>query len=74
MGEISYFLGIKFPWTKQKDDLTIHLTQEAFADTLIKTENIPKANTITTPYRSGQQFNAISTPPPSYAATPILRQ
>ena len=36
MGTVKHFLGIKFTWTKQNSDLSVHLSQPAFVDHLIK--------------------------------------
>jgi len=36
MGQISLFLGTEFSWTHRPDgNLTVHLTQQSFAETLI---------------------------------------
>ena len=36
MGEVSHFIGMKFPWQRKPDNhITVHMTQEAFANNLI---------------------------------------
>ena len=47
MGEVSHFLGIRFQWRKTNTRVTAHLSQEAFADTLIEqAKRYSKQNTI----------------------------
>ena len=61
MGPVSHFLGIKFQWKQEQNNLSVHLSQEAFTETLLHqfeydSETI---NTKPTPYRSGLPVDAI---------------
>ena len=69
MGEVSHFLGIRYQWRKTSDRVTAHMSQEAFADTLIEQAGF---STITstatkTPYRSGLPVDKI---PPDLSLSP----
>ena len=61
-GQIGYFLGINFDCTKHDDDnVTIHLSQEAFIDNLCEMAGLssPAVNTVKTPYKSGYPVDII---------------
>ena len=61
MGKVSHFLGIRFQWRETKDRLSVHLSQEAFADTLMATAGLDNdsATTKPSPYRSGLPVESI---------------
>jgi hypothetical protein len=62
MGQVSLFLGVKFHWTHHSDGhVTVHLTQQSFAETLIEFMGFDSLGTSTflTPYRSGLPVNSI---------------
>ncbi len=64
MGQVSYFLGIEFAWQHHPDGhLTVSLTQQSFAETLIESLGFDTLNgsTFATPYRSGIPIDSIST-------------
>ena len=55
-GEVNYFLGIAFHNTRHEDGhISIHMSQEAFTDTLVAKAKLdgPDCGTCPTPYRSG---------------------
>ena len=61
-GKIGYFLGINFDCTRHDDDnVTIHLSQEAFIDNLCELAGLSSAavNTVKTPYKSGYPVDTI---------------
>ena len=61
-GDISHFLGINFTNIRHDDGhLSIHLTQEAFTDTLVQKAGLdgPDSATAPTPYRSGYPIDKI---------------
>ena len=58
-----YFLGIKFTYVDHNDGhLSVHLTQEAFTDTLVSSLNLdnPAVSCRSTPYRSGLPVDKIN--------------
>ena len=61
MGKVSHFLGIKFQWRKTADTLSVHLSQEAFADNLIAEHNLDNSSSTIkpTPFRSGLPIDSI---------------
>ena len=60
MGEVTHFLGIKFKWVEQPNGhLTVHLSQQAFAEQLITNNNLNDANPTKTPYRSGHPVDSV---------------
>ena len=65
-GPIQWFLGIKFQHQRHTNgDVTIHLSQEAFIDTLADLSNLNKPHMTNpkTPYRSGYPVDSIPTVP-----------
>ena len=63
MGNVSHFLGLRFQWRKDKNShLKVHLSQEAFADTLVEQAGLSHFATTTTktPYRSGYPVDMIA--------------
>ena len=73
MGEVSHFLGLKFQWRKSKTRVKVHISQEAFADTLIQQAGLSHLSTSTnkTPYRSGYPVDKI---PPDPTLTTAQQQ
>jgi hypothetical protein len=62
MGQVSWFLGIEFHWVKHSDDnLSVTLTQQSFAESLIDTLGYLNMNTslFITPYCSGLSIDSI---------------
>jgi len=61
MGEVSHFLGIRFQWRKTTTNIKVHLSQEAFADSLIQLAGLSQFSTTysKTPYRSGYPVDSI---------------
>ena len=62
MGQISHFLGIEFSWKfHDNGNLTVNLTQQSFAETLIESLGFDSLSlsTFTTPYRSGCPIDSI---------------
>jgi hypothetical protein len=62
MGQVSLFLGTEFTWVIHEDGhLTVSLTQQSFAETLIESLGIETSgtSTFTTPYRSGHSIDSI---------------
>ena len=55
MGQVSHFLGIRFQWRTEADNVHVHLSQEAFTENLISQAGLSQLSTKTnpTPYRSG---------------------
>ena len=61
-GQIGYFLGINFDCTRHDDnDVTIHLSQEAFIDNLCEMAGLSSeaVNTVKTLYKSGYPVDII---------------
>ena len=63
MGEVSHFLGIRFQWRKTQNRVKAHLSQEAFADSLVQLAGLSQFSTkySQTPYRSGYPVDTIKT-------------
>ena len=62
-GQIGYFLGINFDCTRHDDNnVTIHLSQEAFIDNLCEMAGLSSdaVNTVQTPYKSGYPVDSIT--------------
>ena len=61
MGNVTHFLGMRFQWRKDDTHLKVHLSQEAFSDTLIEQAGLShfSASTKKTPYRSGYPVDMI---------------
>jgi hypothetical protein len=62
MGQVTKFLGIEFTWKHHPDgNLSVSLTQQSFAETLIESLNLSKASvsTFTSLYRSGLSIDSI---------------
>lgn len=62
MGQVTHFLGIEFMWKHHSDGhLSVSLTQQSFAETLIDSLGFTTASTstFTTPYRSGLAIDSI---------------
>jgi hypothetical protein len=62
MGQVTQFLGIEFTWNHHSDgNISITLTQQSFAETLIESLNLSTASvsTFTTPCRSGLAIDSI---------------
>ena len=69
MGEATHFLVINFTWTRDQDDhLTVHLTQETFADNLVDTADLTTVNPVPSPYRPGRPVDVIPLHLPSLVA------
>ena len=62
LGTVTHFLGTKFTWIETPlNDLTAHLSQQAFIDNLILDANLDpdSASNTKTPYRSGLPIDSI---------------
>jgi hypothetical protein len=62
MGQVSLFLGIEFSWIHHSDDnLTVHLTQQSFAETLIESVGFTTVGQsfFLSPYRSGCPIDSV---------------
>jgi hypothetical protein len=62
MGQVTQFLGIEFTWKYHPDGtLSVSLTQQSFAETLIDSLNLSKASvsTFTSSYHSGLSIDSI---------------
>jgi len=55
MGQVSHFLGVRYQWRQDENRTQAHMSQESFADQLIKQAGLDNiaTKTATTPYRSG---------------------
>ena len=74
MGEVSHFIGIKFSWQRKPDNhISVHMTQEAFADNLIDEAGLADANPVTTPYRSGHPVDNIPSVPHPLLVNPTIK-
>ena len=64
-GEIQHFLGIKFTCTKTNDNVTIHMGQEAFTESLVQAAGLDSdaVNCPNTPYKSGLPVDKIPIEP-----------
>jgi hypothetical protein len=63
MGQVDYFLGILFDWTRHDDGhVSVHLSQEAYANQIVDAMGMSDATAspTMTPYRSGLPIDAIS--------------
>ena len=68
MGDVDYFLGTAFTWTKHTDDhLSVHLSQSAFTEYTAHRFGVDKMNRVPnmTPYRSGYPIDAIPSVDPA---------
>jgi len=65
MGPVSHFLGLKFQWQKSNNRLRAHISQEAFADSLIDQAGLTSLSVSSnkTPYRSGYPVDNIKEDP-----------
>ena len=65
MGDVSHFLGLRFQWKRNNTHIKVHLSQEAFADTLVEQAGLSHFSTTTTktPYRSGYPVDKIADDP-----------
>ena len=65
MGNVTHFLGMRFQWRRDDTHLKVHISQEAFADTLIEQAGLShfSASTKKTPYRSGYPVDMIEKDP-----------
>ena len=61
MGTVTHFLGICFQWREEKDQLKVHLSQQAFAEQLIESAGLwnDSIASTPTPYSCGHPINAI---------------
>lgn len=61
MGRVSHFLGIKYQWRTTPTQTKVHMSQEAFAASLIAQNGLNEISTKTniTPYRSGYPVDSI---------------
>ena len=62
MGQVNYFIGILFDWKQHQDgNVSIHLSQEAYANEIVNTMGLSDAvpSMTMTPYHSGLPINAI---------------
>ena len=61
MGKVSHFLGIRFQWRETPDKVSVHMSQEAFADQLISNSGLDNdsASSKPTPFRSGLPVDSI---------------
>jgi len=61
MGQVSHFLGIRFQWRQTKENLQVHLSQQAFTENLIQQAGLDNQSSSTnlTPYRSGYPVDSI---------------
>ena len=67
MGTVSHYLGLKFQWRETSSRTSVHISQEAFIDQLIKSAglNLTSSTTKTTPYPSGHPVDSVSHVPMS---------
>ena len=65
MGQVTHFLGLKFQWKQSANRLSAHISQEAFADTLIEQAGLTHLSVTAhkTPYRSGYPVDSIKADP-----------
>jgi len=61
MGQVSHFLGIKYQWRQTPTSTKAHMSQEAFAESLVNQNGLSNISTKInmTPYRSGFPVDAI---------------
>jgi len=74
-GHVSHFLGIEFSWKFHDDgNLTVNLTQQSFAETLIESLGLDSlsSSTLTTPYRSSYPIDSIPNEDMSSAERDLL--
>ena len=70
LGPVSHFLGTNFMWSRpDSDNLTAHLSQQAFVDNLVLDADLDPDSTSNnkTPYRSGLPIDSIPAVPMSTA-------
>ena len=65
MGNVSYFLGIRYQWRQKNGEVKVHMSQEAFADQLIEYAGLSheSATANPTPYRAGYPVDTIKSSP-----------
>jgi len=61
MGTVSHFLGIRFQYRQDHDNLKVHLSQQAFSENLTEQAGLDKESTTInqTPYRSGYPVDKV---------------
>ena len=61
MGQVTFFLGIKFSWRTTQQTVSVHLSQRAFVESLLHQFDFPSESTSfkPTPYRSGHPVDSI---------------
>ena len=61
MGQVTFFLGIKFSWRVSPTKVSVHLSQQAFVESLLEQFGFSPHSTSSkpTPYRSGHPVDAI---------------
>ena len=61
MGKVTHFLGLKFQWDGTPERVSVHLSQEAFADRPIHDSGLDhdSATSKQTPFRSGAPIDTI---------------
>ena len=68
MGDVDYFLGTAFQWTRLPEDhVSVHMTQTAFTEHTAHCFGVDNMNCIpnVTPYRSGLPIDSIANADPN---------
>ena len=65
MGQVSHFLGIKYQWRQTDKRTKVHMSQEAFSESLISQNGLSHISTKVnmTPYKSGFPVDSIQPDP-----------
>ena len=61
MGKVTHCLGLKFQWNETPTRLSVHISQEAFADRIIHDSGLDNttSNTKISPFRSGHPVDSV---------------
>ena len=62
MGKVSHFFELKFQWKQTQTTASVHLSQQAFAENLLKDYNLdtPTITSKPTPFRSGLPVDSLT--------------
>jgi hypothetical protein len=58
-GTVECYLDIYFEWHRDGDDISVHMSQEAYATKLITEHHMSNTNPAPTPHRSGMPVDDI---------------
>ena len=63
MGDVQWFLGQRYDWSKMDGKLSCHVSQQAFVEGMLQNFNMSHIVPADTPYRSGLKIDRIEEDP-----------